>query len=300
MRLSILASLVLAAGIIPAATLSAQEMIDYSWNGYEARIPADPQRVFVMDSRTGLEFAILAGYPIVATDFDADSHLELELDPETETLEFRAEPNAELVLSYDPDLLVVGRGWWNFWQNNEAFRADNFNVLVVEDANNSDWKDLMVGQLEAIGRADRAAEALADYDAAVAAAQPVIAELLGDTPVAVADIWAGGNYVLHADTFDATVARDIGLTLVASDAPVDDGYQEHSAENLDAFQDAAMIVLWNGDDMATENPLWQRLPAVQAGKVYELHTANSWGFALAATDFVEDLVTYARDATRAE
>src|SRR5690606_27811360 len=158
MRPSLLAApFALALAAVPFAGVPAQEMIDYSWNGYEARIPAEPQRVIVMDSRTGPEFAILAGYPIVATDFDADSHM--VLDPETEKLEFRAEPNVELVLSYDPDLLVVGRGWWNFWQDNQAFRADNFNVLVIEDANNADWKDLMVGQLEAIGRADRAAEA---------------------------------------------------------------------------------------------------------------------------------------------
>ncbi|AEQ51450.1 ABC transporter substrate-binding protein [Pelagibacterium halotolerans] len=279
-----------------ALTASAlgQEVLNYAWNGYEAEIPADPERVFVMESRTALEFALLAGFPVIATDWDETSHL--VLDEVTERLSFRAEPNAELALSYEPDLLVVGRGWWNFWQNNGSFNSDGFDVLVIEDANSADWKELMVGQLEAVGRADQADMALASYDAAVAEARPIIAELVGDAPVAIADIWAGDQYVLHVDTFDAAVARDIGLNLVSSDAPIEDGYQAHSAENLDAFAGAEFIVLWGGDSPAVDNPLWQRLPAVEAGKVYELHTANSWGFALAATDFVADLVAYAEDA----
>jgi iron complex transport system substrate-binding protein len=280
------------------APAGAQDMLAYSFNGYETQIPAEPQRAFVMESRTALEFALLAGYPIVATDWDPSSHL--QLDPATEKLEFRAEPNAELALSYDPDLLVVGRGWWNYWQDNGAFDGAGFNILVVEDANNGDWKDLMLDQLTAIGRAERAEAALADYEAAVAEARPVIAELLGDTPVAVADIWNNDQYVLHADTFDAAVARDIGLNLVRSDAPLEDGYQAHSAENLGAFADASMIVVSSFNASAEQNPMWLRLPAVQEGKVYDLHLANSWGFALTATDFVHDLVGYVEAAEGAQ
>lgn len=288
--IALLASTLLAA--LPAS--AQEEMLHYSFNGYEADIPADPQRVFVMESRTGLEFALLAGYPIVATDWDPSSHF--ELDPAIDKLTFRAEPNAELALSYEPDLLVVGRGWWNHWQKNGAFTGDGFNVLVVEDANSGNWKQLMLDQLAAVGRVEKGEAALAEYEAAVAAARPIIAETLADAPVAVADIWNNGQYVLHAETFDAAVARDIGLNLVTGDVPVEDGYQPLSAENLMAFADAEMIVLSTFNEEAVQNPMWLRLKAVQAGKVYDLHLANSWGFALTATDFVHDLVGYARDA----
>lgn len=271
----------------------AQDMVAYAFNGYETQIPADPQRVFVMDSRTGLEFALLAGFPIVATDWDDSSHF--TLDPAIEKLQFRGEPSAELALSYDPDLLVVGRGWWTYWKDNGAFAGDGFTVLVVEDANNGQWKELMLGQLAAIGRADKGEAALATYEAAATEARTRIAASIGDAPVAITDLWGDGTYALHAETFDAAVARDIGITLVASDAPLEDGYQKHSLENIGAYADAEMIVL-NHFGSAPDNPIWQRLKAVEEGKVYDLHLANSWGFALTATDFVADLVTYAEDA----
>src|SRR6218665_4011268 len=103
----------------------AQETFTYSYDGYTAELPVEPQRVFVMDSRTGLDFAISAGFPIVATDWDADEkmHFDAYLDPEVDRLEFRGEPNAELVLTYDPDLLVVGEGWGNYWGDNNSFNG---------------------------------------------------------------------------------------------------------------------------------------------------------------------------------
>lgn len=271
----------------------AQEMISYSFDGYETQIPADPQRVFVMESRTGLEFALLAGFPIVATDWDPSSHF--QLDPSVEKLQFRGEPSAELALSYNPDLLVVGQGWWNYWKENGAFNGDGFNVLVIKDANNGAWKELMLGQLAAVGRADQGEAALAAYETTAAEARTIIAETIGNAPVAISDVWGDGTYALHAETFDAAVARDIGINLVKSDAPVEDGYQKHSLENIGAYAQADMIVL-NHYGTPPDNPIWNRLKAVQADKVYDLHLANSWGFALTATDFVKDLADYAKDA----
>ncbi|MDJ0106716.1 hypothetical protein QM646_09860, partial [Rhodococcus erythropolis] len=79
-------SIALAVGAILIGTLAScsssddqpspsAETIDYSFAGYSAQIPADPQRVVVIDSRTSLEFALLADYPIVALDYDESSHL---------------------------------------------------------------------------------------------------------------------------------------------------------------------------------------------------------------------------------
>lgn len=268
----------------------AQQTFTYSYGDYTAELPVDPQRVFVMDSRTGLDFAVSAGFPIVASDWDMDEpmHLAAYLPDDVARLEFRGEPNAELVLTYDPDLLVVGEGWWNYWKENNAFNAAGMPVLVVQDGSGDTWKELLTGQLTAYNRAERAAELLARYDAAVAAARPRIAEVLKQRKVAITDIW-GDQFALQDGTFSAAVARDLGMDLASGPAASQDGYQVYSAENLDAYQDAALILsLWSAD--VADNPMWQRLPAIARGAQYEMDTVNSWGFALTAIDFVDDVL----------
>lgn len=280
-----------AAGLaIMTAPVLAGDTFTYSFEGFTAELPVNPQRVFVMDSRTGLDFAVSAGFPIVATDWDIDGdmHLGAHLGDDVAKLEFRGEPNAEQVLTYEPDLLVVGAGWWNYWRDNNAFVADGLPVLVVKDGNGPEWRDLFVGQLTAYGRADRAAELVAEYDAAVDAARPRIAAVLKGRKLAITDIW-GDQAALQTETFSAGVARDLGIDLASGDAEASDGYQVYSMENLDAYQDAALIMsLWT--ETVADNPMWQRLPAIAKGAHYEMDIANSWGFALTATDLVGDVV----------
>lgn len=282
----LLLSALLLALAVPAL---AQETFTYSYDGYTAELPVNPQRVFVMDSRTGLDFAVSAGFPIVAADWDEDEemHFDAVLPADVDRLEFRGEPNAELVLTYDPDLLVVGEGWWNYWKENNSFNASGMPVLVIKDGSGANWKELMTGQLAAYNRAGRAAELLAQYEAAVAAAKPEIARVLHGREVAITDIW-GDQFALQTDTFSVAVARDLGIDLASGNVEAENGYQVYSAENLDAYQDAALIMSLWAEDVA-DNPMWQRVPAIARGAQYEMQTVNSWGFALTAIDFVGDV-----------
>ncbi|WP_354064155.1 ABC transporter substrate-binding protein [Devosia sp. 2618] len=266
----------------------AQETFTYTYGDYTAELPVDPQRVFVMDSRTALDFAVSAGFPIVATDWDDDEemHLDKFIPENVDRLIFRGEPNAELVLTYDPDLLVVGAGWWNYWKDNNSFNANGLPVLVIKDGTGPDWKEQLTSQLAAYNRPEKGAALIAEYDAAVAAARPEIARVLHGRKVAVTDIW-GDQFALQTETFSAAVARDLGIDLATGPVEAEDGYQVYSAENLGAYHDAALIMsLWS-KDMA-DNAMWQRLPAIARGAQYEMDTVNSWGFALTAIDLVQD------------
>jgi len=152
------ATLWLSVLVLLSVPAMAQGTFTYSHNGFTAELPVNPRRVFVMDSRTGLDFAVSAGFPIVATDWDADvgSHFEDDVPADAARLTFRNEPNAELVLTYDPDLLVVGKGWWTYWQNQAMFQAGDLPVLVVEDGNGAGWRATFLEQMAAYGRADKA------------------------------------------------------------------------------------------------------------------------------------------------
>jgi iron complex transport system substrate-binding protein len=280
-----------AALLVLSGQALAADTFTYSYDGYTAELPLHPKRVFVMDSRTGLDFAISAQFPIVATDWDEGtvSQFEPDLPKDADRLSFRNEPNSELVLRYNPDLLVVGAGWWKYWQEKALFKSGAVPVLVVEDGSDASWKAKMVGQLTAYGMADRAAELMAQYDAAVAEAKPLIARVLHGRKVAIADVWGADSVALHADTFSTAVAHDLGIDLVAAPGvtPTDDGYQVLSPENLAPLDDAALVMsLWTAD--IAGNPMWQRIPAVKGGAQYEMDIANSWGFALTATDLVHD------------
>jgi iron complex transport system substrate-binding protein len=270
-----------------------QETFTFSYDGYRAELPMHPQRVFVLDSRTGLDFAVSAGFPIVATDWDeADkSHLGAKLPAGAARVAFRNEPNAEFVLSQDPDLLVVGEGWWNYWRENAMFDSGALPVLVVKDGSGSDWRQRFADQMAAYGLSDRADRLLAQYDNAVAAAKLKVEAALHGRKVAITDVWGADSVALQVNTFTTSVAADLGITIaVGTGETTDDGYQVYSPENLDAFRDAGLVMsLWTAD--IAENPLWQRIPAVAAGAQYEMDVANSWGFALTAIDLVHDFET---------
>lgn len=214
---------------------------------------------------------------------------------------FRNEPNAEVVLKYDPDLLVVGEGWWNFWRDQAMFNAGSLPVLVIKDGSDTGWRDVFAGQMAGYGKADRATTLLADYDAAVAAAKPQIARILEGRSIVITDVWGADQVALQVKTFSTAVANDLGISLIQSpDAEMtDDGYQVLSTENLGVLADAPLIMsLWTGD--IAENPMWQRLPAVAIGAQYEMDIANSWGFALTATDLVGDILEAVRQLEAAE
>lgn len=281
----------------------AQDTFTYTYGDYTAELPTNPQRVFVMDSRTGLDFAVSAGFPIVATDWDSDtdSHFTDDIPADADKLTFRNEPNAELVLTYEPDLLVVGAGWWNYWKEQALFNAGDIPVLVVQDGSGGEWRDLFAGQMAAYNRKDRADELLAAYDAAVAAAKPQIERVLGGRQVAITDVWGADQVAVQINTFPTSVAHDLGLNLLVPEGgeATDDGYMLFSAENLGVFDDAALLMsLWTTDIAA--NPMWQRIPAVTHGAQYEMDIANSWGFALTATDFVGDVLEAVAQVEKAD
>lgn len=276
--------------LIAAAPAAAQQTVTYSYDGYTADLPVNPKRVFVLDSRTGLDFAASAGLPIVATDWDPEdnSHLAAYVPKDAARIAFRNEPNAEFVLAQDPDLLVVGEGWWNYWRENAMFDSGALPVLVVKDGNGGKWREIFAGQMAAFGLADRASTLLARYDDAVAEARPRIEAALQGRKIAITDVWGADSVALQVNTFTTSVAADLGIAFVTGTAEsTEDGYQIYSPENLDVFGDAALVMsLWTAD--IAENPLWQRIPAVARGAQYEMDVANSWGFALTAIDLVQD------------
>ncbi len=288
-RLGALSGLIgLALGMLMTGMAVANDTFTYRFGDFEAELPKDPQRVVVLDNRVGIEFSILAGFPIVAVGVAADAGSPLEPYLPAEVVRMNdSEPNAELVLSLNPDLVVVDRGMWNWYQEDAMFNGEGFDILIVEGTGRPNWRELQQAQLEAYGRAENNAEALARYDTAVAEAAPEIQRILNGRKMVIGGSWED-QFWLQIDTFMTSVAHDLGIDLVVGDSPDQNGNQFYSAETLTPFAEAALLFMQSSNEDYQRNPIWQRLPG--AAHTIKLNWLTNYGFSIAGEALVADLL----------
>ncbi|MFK4789133.1 ABC transporter substrate-binding protein [Microbacterium sp. ZW T5_56] len=289
----------------PASSTAASETIDFSYEGYTATIPADPQRVVVLDSRSGLEMALLADYPIVATAYGKDSPLSPLVDESAAHLKNTAfDLNREEIASYQPDLIVVGVGWWNYYDG-EDFKLDEIApVLAVNDgidvagASADNPFVAMTDQLTLLGRADKASAAIADYESAVADANEKIGAYTAGKVASVIHAPEDNFTVITDDSVFGVVLPALGLTILdneeISSAPANQNGDGHmlSFENaVSALSDADILFVFKAEVDADLDPLLARVPAVASGHWINGNLAERFGFALTYTSFVERIVS---------
>lgn len=279
------------------------ETIDFSYEGYEATIPAEPERVVVLDSRSGLEMSLLADYPIVATAFDDDSPLSPLVSADAAHLKNTAfDLNREEIASYDPDLIVVGSGWANYYAG-EDFKLDEIApVLAVNDgldvagASVNDPFVSMMDQLTLLGRTDEADEAIEGYEDAVADAKQRIGDRIAGKSATVIHTPTDNFTVISDESVYQVVLPALGFTILdneqISSAPPNQNGIGHmlSFENaVSALGDADVVFVYKAEEDMELDPLLARVPAVEAGHWIDGNLAQRFGFALTYTSFVNDI-----------
>lgn len=290
----------------PAATApeASAATIDFSYEGYAATLPADPQRVVVLDSRSGLEMALLAGYPIVATAYNADSPLTPLLKDDVAHLKNSAfDLNREEIASYAPDLIVVGKGWWDYYVG-EDFALDEIapvfavnDGLDVEGASTDDPFVSMTAQLTQLDRADRAEEAIATYEDAVANAKSEIGAYVEGKTAGVIHAPEDNFTVISDESIYQVVLPALGFAILQNDeiddAPPNQNGIGHmlSYENaVSALGAADVLFVYKADVAADLDPLLARVPAVAEGRWIDGNLAQRFGFALTYASFVDSIV----------
>ena len=283
-----------------ADAAKSDDTIEFSYEGYEATLPADPERVVVLDSRAGLEMALLAEYPIVATAYGTDSPLSPLVDADTAHLKNSAfDLNREEIASYKPDLIVVGTGWWNYYEGEDFKLGEIAPVLAVNDgidvAGASVDKPFvaMTDQLELLGRADQAEAAIADYEAAVDSARERVGDYAKGKTATVIHAPVDNFTVISHDSIYQVVLPALGFTILEneqiSEAPLHPSGEGHtlSYENaVSALGDADMAIILKAERDAALDPLLKRVPAVETGNWIDGNLAERFGFALTYTSFV--------------
>jgi iron complex transport system substrate-binding protein len=289
-----------------SASAPATDTVDVRYLDLTFSVPREPKRVVVMEGRGDLEFALLAGYPVVATANAYDQgkrpagQFAGKLGDDVAILSpaAGARPKAEEVLIHAPDLVVMrANAYRGDWYNNSQLSGATA-ILAVE-VNRPQWREDMTAQLAAVGRTANAQTYVTDYDAKVARTKGELAATLAGKRIAMVTTTgskARGTVLVWAQTFGTAIGREIGMDVMFGDRQVDPakGSFEASLENLDVLAGADLIFHQDTDGSIADVQTWRSLPAVQAGRVVKLNPQYNNGLVLTASALVDDLAAAAQ------
>lgn len=249
--------------------------------------PRDPRRVVACNS-IDADFALVLGLTVIGTSGGVGTpgtpfaayHAE-RLTGVVETLT-GGEPNVEQVAALRPDLIL------DSWDT-ERPRYDNWSaiaptvnfapVLYPDDFARTDWPAALRALGATFGREEAAEDAVAAYLAAIDAERARL-------PIPPGASFAGVNVFEGVQVIDAgqqisRVAVDLGLTPHPLVAPVYGTRTVLSLEEVGRLADVDVLFVAvpgssgsldrdrSAIDPVVGSPLWQRLPAVTAGRVVE-------------------------------
>lgn len=251
----------------------------------EVTLDERPEAIVSMSpSATEMLFAMGAGDQVDAVDDNSNFPAEA---PTTALSSFT--PNAEAIVAYAPDLVVLSNDTNGIV---DALETLDVPVLLLEAAADLDDTYAQMELLgEATGHAEEAAESVADVqDRIEAAVASVPADVAGQKIYHEID---PGLYSADSSTFIGSIYTLFGLENVADGAPdASGGYPQLSAEYL-VDQAPDLIVLADtkccGESAQTvaQRPAFGTIPAVVEGRIVEADddTASRWGPRVA--DFAE-------------
>lgn len=256
---------------LPARAQTTTNSITTSLGTYD--VPTNPQRVVAIDFRLDVEPALALGLPVIGYGVD-------EKVPEWIPLPAGATyvggpPSLEAIVNLEPDLIVcTDIPESDYWPIDKL--APIAPTVPVDYELN--WRDNLSRMGEWLGRADRAAAFLADYQADLDAVKAAHGERIAGRKVAAIWFEPETNEVqvqLGEGTTNVTLSGQVLADLGGStvDPSLLGEYGVVSIEKAaEVLADVQAIMLDSTEPerlTAIEaSPIWQRVPAVVAGKVY--------------------------------
>ncbi len=251
----------------------------------EVTIEEQPEAIVSMSpSATEMLFAIGAGDQVEAVDSNSNYPAGV---PTTDLSSFT--PNAEAIVGYSPDLVVLSDDINGIVDALESLDVPVLLLGAAEELDDTYAQMELLG--EATGHADEAADAVADVrdriEAAVASAST---DVEGQRVYHELD---PGLYSADSSTFIGSIYTLFGLENIADGAPdPSGGYPQLSAEYV-VEQAPAIIVLADtkccGENAQTvaQRPAFGTVPAVVDGRIVEADddVVSRWGPRVA--DFAE-------------
>jgi iron complex transport system substrate-binding protein len=242
-------------------------------------IPAEPRRIVTLDPLITLGMLIELKAPVIATPHMAITEDEVLAVVKAENmldLGNPKEPSLERVAALKPDLIIGSA------EAHAAIYEQSAKIAPTVLFKHMDWKRYLAVLSEVTGREGAAKASLEAYETRAAA----ISGRMKDRNTRVSAVrFAPDRFVVFTDGPEAyapfAILREAGVKRTAYETVTDGTIVKRpdweELANLDG--DVLLYVSASGFDSAsddalekqvTENPLWQLLPAVQAGRAYRV------------------------------
>lgn len=272
--LTVTITLILAA---PAAVLACDGRVleGEAYIGAPLCIPADPQRILVIDPTFSLGMSLELGLPVVAAPLTGMSDPVLKAGAVAKgvtDIGFMLEPSIEAVVAARPDLILGS----SMAEGQLAMLSQIAPTVLITP---QDWRSYYAALATAFGREAELAALLAPLDARIAALRPKVPQetvsVIRITP------W---DFQVYLDAPDAwapfALLHELGVKRSDYEYQSDPtGLKRPDWEEIAGLDGAMLLYIIGGSNGSAEggrweevsqNPLWQMLPAVRSGRVYPL------------------------------
>ncbi|MBN9672215.1 iron-siderophore ABC transporter substrate-binding protein [Roseibium aggregatum] len=245
-------------------------------------VPLKPKRIVVLDPTFTLGMSLELGLPVVGSPLFGMSDVALQakaVDEGVTDLGAFTQPSLEKVISLQPDL-IIGSALAGEAAYEMASRIAPTVLISTED-----WKSYYAAVARITGAEDRLAANFKGYEQRVEAMRSRIpnevVSIVRITP------W---DFQVYLDAPNAygpfAILRDLGVKRTAYETTDDVSLslKRPDWETLEKLDAGTLLYIVGGaNDSATSgrheeviaNPLWQMLPAVQAGRVHRVD-AGTW------------------------
>lgn len=249
-------------------------------------IPTNPKRVLAVDARTDLELAIALELQVFGYNISPATEW-VPVDGSAEYLSDK--PNLEQILGLAPDLIICVNA------DNEYWPAAKLQAIapVLTTESKQTWRENLTRLSDWLGRTPTMDRLITDYDALITDIRSRHASAIAGKTVASLS-YSPDKATIYIDSLpvseetgkknrqptDMTLADIGGRTLNTTGF---DNQGRLSIEEMDRLRDcdAFMVSVTDSSDTTfdqlSDNKLWQRLPAVQAGNVTVLRGSTYYG-----------------------
>ncbi len=251
--------------------------------GHEVKIPANPERIIASYLEDHL--VTLGVKPVAQWSINNGSGLQSYLQKDLNGVPgIASDLPFEAVTSFSPDLIIMGSE-----STVEGEKYEQYSKIaptyVLGDDINKDSRQALLKIGEILNQSDAAQKALDDYDAKAKEIKEKVASATGGTKSAAA-LWLLKNkfYVVSNNVSSGEVMyNELGLlepeVVKEASAKATGNWSEISLEKI-AEMDVDYLFLVNSDKgagaEALKDAVWQSIPAVKSGNVFEFERTSSW------------------------